>query len=132
MGGRVLDYFRFAIWLFGVGYVVLWPLIAADPIGTALICPSPPLAFLCHFPHPLTLPPGLQLIGVLSAGWVCLEVLFRLIARVQRAQERRSSAASVLSTRIPATVMRPPRRKPLSALPQVKPRSHFGLRGRPD
>jgi hypothetical protein len=32
---------------------------------------------------------------------------------------------------MPAALLRPPRRKPLSALRQVKPRSHFGLRGAP-
>jgi hypothetical protein len=131
---RVADYIGFAIWLLGIGYVVLWPLTSLDhggPFAASLICSFPPLGFLCHLPHPLPLPPGLQLIGLLSAGWVCLRLASRAIARLRRARAYRAGAASALSARMPAALLRPPRRKPLSALRQVKPRSHFGLRGAP-
>jgi hypothetical protein len=132
--GRVSDYIRFATWLLGVGYIALWPFISHDdggPIGTSFICPSF-LAFLCHFPRLLALPPGLHWIGFFSAGWVCLELVLHLIAQLKRGRARRSRAALALSARIPATVLRTPRQKPLHPSRRVKPRGQFGLRGRPE
>ena len=131
---RVWDYVHFAVWLLGIGYIVLWPLTSFDhgaPFAAPLICSFSPLAWLCHLPHPLTLPPGLQLIGVVSAGWVCLRLVSRAIGRLRRVRAYRAGTASALSTRIPAAMLRPQRRKPVSPLRQVKPRSHFGLRGNP-
>lgn len=132
--GRVADYIRFAIGLLGVGYVTAWPLIAHDgggPIGAALICPSL-LGFLCDLPHPLALPPGLHWIGFLSAGWIGLMLLWRLTARLAMTGRRRMRAAASVNARIPAAVLRRPRRKPLTPLRPVKPRRQFGLRGRPE
>jgi hypothetical protein len=131
---RIKDYVGFAIWLLGIGYIVVWPLTARDhgaPFAASLICSFAPLAFLCHLPHPLTLPPGLQLIGLLSTGWVCLRLASRASARLRRARIYRAGTASALSTRIPVALLRPSRRKPIPPLRQVKPRSHFGLRGKP-
>jgi hypothetical protein len=131
---RVSDYFRFATLLLGVGYIVLWPLTAFDhdaPFGAALICAWSLLAFLCRFPHPLTLPPGLQLIGLLSAACLCLRLAWWVIVRERRAWTIRASRAAALNARIPAAVLRPARRKPLAPSHQVKPRRYFGLRGRP-
>jgi hypothetical protein len=129
---RVADYVRFVLFLLGTGYFVLWPLTSFDqgqPFGAPFLCSFSPLAFLCRLPHPLALSPGLQLIGLLSAGWVLLWLMLRGVARWRRARAQR--AASTPGARIPATVLRPPRRKPLVPLRQVKPRSHFGLRGPP-
>jgi hypothetical protein len=74
-------------------------------------------------------PPGLQMIGLVSASWVCLRLVLGGIARWRRARFQRT--ASMPAARIPATVPRPPRQKPLTSLRHVKPRSHFGLRGQP-
>jgi hypothetical protein len=131
---RIKDYIGFAIWLLGIGYIVFWPFTSSDngvPFAASLICQFPWLALLCHLPHPLTLPPGLQLIGLLSAGWVCLRLATRAIVRLWRARVHRASAASALNARIPAALLRPSLRKPISPLRQVKPRSRFGLRGTP-
>jgi hypothetical protein len=131
--GRVSDYARFAIWLLGIGYIAFWPLLSHDgngPLGAALVCPSF-LGFLCHFPHAFALPPALQWIGLLSAGWIGLTLLARLIGRMRRGAIGRTRAASALSARIPATV-RPRRSKPLAPVRHVKPRRQFGLRGRPE
>jgi hypothetical protein len=48
---RVSDYVGRAIWLAGIGYIVLWPLNSLDhdgPFAASLICLFAPLAFLCH------------------------------------------------------------------------------------
>jgi hypothetical protein len=127
---RVRDYAGFAIWLLGIGYIVLWPLTSLDhgaPFAASLICSLWPLGFLCHLPHPLALPPGLHVIGIVSVAWICLRLALHMIARVRRARVHR--AGSALNARIPATLSRPSQRKPISPLRQVKPRSHFGLRG---
>jgi hypothetical protein len=131
---RVLDYLGFTGWLLGIGYIVLWPLTLLDhgaPFAASKICSVSPLAWLCHFPHPLTLPLGLQLIGILSAAWVCLRLALHAIARQRRARAYRAGVVSTLNTRTPAAVLRPPRRKMIPPLRQVKPRNHFGLRGTP-
>lgn len=131
---RILDYVNFAMWLLGVGYIVLWPLPLLDhgaPFAASPICSISPLAWLCHLPHPLTLPPGLQLIGVFAAAWVCLRLALRAIARLRRARAYRAGAVSALNTRTQAAVLRPPRHKTIPPLRQVKPRNQFGLRGAP-
>jgi len=131
---RVRDYAGFAIWLLGIGYIVLWPLTSLDhgaPFAASLICSLWPLGFLCHLPHPLALPPGLHVIGIVSAAWICLWLALHMIARLRRARAHRAGAASALSTRIPAALLRPSQRKPISPLRQVKPRTLFGLRGKP-
>jgi hypothetical protein len=127
---RVRDYVGFAIWLLGVGYIVLWPLTSLDhgaPFAASLVCSLWPLGFLCDLPHPLALPPGLHVIGIVSAAWICLQLALHMVARVRRARADR--AGSALNTRIPAALLRASRRKPISPLRQVKPRSQFGLRG---
>jgi hypothetical protein len=129
---RILDYVGFAAWLFGIGYIVLWSLTLFDhgaPFTASLVCSVSPLAWLCHLPNPLTLPPALQVIGLFSAGWVCLRLTLRAIARLRRVRAYRAGAVSTLNSRMPAAVLRPSRRNTILPLRQVKPRSHFGLRG---
>ncbi len=133
--GRISDYVRFVICLLGIGYIVLWPLTAFDhgqPFGAPLLCAYSTLAFLCDLPHPLALPPGLQLIGLAAAACVCLWLMARGIARWRRAHMQR--VATLPAARIPLVMLRRARRRPLSPLRplrQVKPRTHFGLRNPP-
>ena len=71
-------------------------------------------------PGQLALSPGLHAVGVASAMFVPVRLLLRAVA-----------AHTAVRPRMPATVLRPPWRKPARRRP-VKPRSHFGLRGMPD
>lgn len=131
--GRVSDYVRFALWLCGLAYIAAWPLIApgdAGPIGASLICPLFQ-AFLCNFPHPFAVPPGLHWIGFLSAAWIGLLLASRLIRRLMMPRIHQARAASRLHARIPAAVRRKPQ-KPLQVVRRVQARKNFGLRGRPD
>jgi hypothetical protein len=100
---RVWDYIGFAVWFAGLGYIAMW---------------------LLGSPGHLVLPPGLHAIGVVSAMFVPVRLLFRAVARKQ-------AAHTPVHPRMPAAVMRPTWRKqaPRRA---VKLRSHFGLRGMPD
>ena len=73
---RVKDYIQFAVCFAGVGYIVLWPLTAHDSAIAAstasLICGGDfPGDAICRLPHPLTLSPGLHLLGLVSALAVC-------------------------------------------------------------
>jgi hypothetical protein len=104
---RVWDYIGFAIWFAGLGYIVMW---------------------LLSSPDLLLLPPVLDVIGVASAMFVPVRMLLRVIGRRRAA----AGAIPVVSARKPATVLRPPRRKPTYPCRSVKPRRHFGLRGMPD
>jgi hypothetical protein len=104
---RVRDYIVFAVWFAGLGYIVMW---------------------LLRSPDLLLLPPVLHAIGIASAMFVPL----RLLLRVIRHRRAATGAVRVVSARKPATVLRPPWRKPTHPLRPVKPRSHFGLRGMPD
>ena len=99
------------------------------PFGASLICARRALAFLCRLPHPLMLPPGLHVIGLLSAGWVCARLLLRLIcALAARARPARDRPRALSRASRPRCCGR--RGKSRSPLRQVKPRSQFGLRGR--
>ncbi len=101
---RVWDYFGFAVWFAGLGYIVMW---------------------LLSSPDLLLLPPALHLLGVASALFVAVRLLLRAVGR-------RRAAVGAVPARKPTAVLRPPRRKPAYPLRAVKPRSHFGLRGMPD
>jgi len=131
---RILDYVNFAMWLLGSGYIVLCLLTLLDhaaPFAASPICSVSPLAWLCHLPHPPTLPPGLRLIGVFAAAWICLRLALRAITRLRHARAYRAGKVSALNARTQAAVLRPPRHKMIPPLRQVKPRNHFGLRGAP-
>ena len=101
---RVWDYAGFVVWFMGLGTIVLW-LVGLSG-------------------HPM-LPPALLLIGLASATFVAVRLLLLAIARwrVPFAVARAGAAA-----RAPAAVIKPPP-KPVRALPTVKPRDQFGLRG---
>ncbi len=101
---RVWDYIGFAVWFAGLGYIVMW---------------------LFGTPGQLVLSPGLRAIGVASAMFVPVRLLLRAVGA------RRHAAHTAVRPRMPAAILRPPRRKPTCRRP-VKPRSHFGLRGMPD
>jgi hypothetical protein len=100
----VWDYIGFAVWFAGLGYIAMW---------------------LFGSPDHLVLPPGLHAIGVASAMFVPVRLLFRAVGA------RRHAAQTAIRPRMPDAVLRPPRRKPALGRP-VKSRSHFGLRGMPD
>ena len=100
---RVWDYFSFAIWFAGLGYIVLW---------------------LVGSPEHLTLPPALHAVGVAVAALVPVRLMVRAV--------RRRRPPPVVQPRKPTTVLRPPRRKSTYPIRAVKPRSHFGLRGMRD
>ena len=132
---RVRDYTGFVLWLLGAGYIVLWPLTSfgksGGPLAGGLICAHEPLRLLCRLPHPLTLPPGLQLLGVVSAAWVCWRLIMQAVKRLRRARTKRMAAAAMLGVRLPAALQRPPRCLPPGSVRPIKPRNHFGLRNPP-
>ena len=101
---RVWDYIGFAVWFIGLGYIVMW---------------------LLSSPDLLLLPPALHVLGVASAVFVPVHMIWRVVG-----QRRTTTGAA--PARKPAVVLRPPRRKSSNPLRQVKPRSHFGLRGTTD
>jgi hypothetical protein len=131
---RILDFVNIAMWLLGLGYIVLWPISLFEndaPFAAALVCSISPLALLCFLPDPLTLAPGLQLIGVLSAAWVCVRLVSRAIAHLRRMRAYRAGAVSALITSGTAAFLRPHRHNTIQPLRSVKPRNQFGLRGTP-
>jgi hypothetical protein len=102
---RVWDYIGFAVWFAGLGYIALWA------FGS---------------PEQLVLSPGLHAAGVGAAVFVPVRLLMRAVSR------RKLAAQNAPHPRNPATVLQPPRRKPARSYRPVKPRDHFGLRGRPE
>src|SRR5471032_287050 len=101
---RIKDYAGFVGWFAGLGYIVLWPLTAADlggkPFGASIFCydgASGLTNFLCNTAHPLELPPGLHALGFLSALFVTTRLLMHAIRRTRRA----ASGAASTTARIP-------------------------------
>jgi hypothetical protein len=111
---RCKEYCGFAISFAGLGYIALWPLaaLASRLLGVA--------------PHPLALPPALQATGMLAAIFVIARLLLLMMRRLRR--QYAPQAAHAPDTAVKPRVLR---REPLRHLPQVKPRSQFGLRGTP-
>lgn len=135
---RVRDYGNFAVWFVGLGYMALWPLCSPDangrPFGASLFCHDVAgvLNLLCNSEHPLRLPAGLQMLGLLSAVFVVLRLLVRAARRSRRAAVTPSVDISALLARLPATSPPPPcRKRPARPQHPVRPRSQFGLRGAP-
>jgi hypothetical protein len=129
VNNRVGDYCAFAVRFVGLGYLVLWPLASPDPFGLARFCRSDAPYLLCHWPHLLDLTPGLHLIGIFCAGALGVQLLLRGLARWRRTRAQRAQAAMALDARVPAALLRRPRRPPFQApLPRIKSRSQFGLR----
>jgi hypothetical protein len=124
---RVRDYIQFAVCFAGIGYIVLWPFTAHDDaiaaFGASLICGGNFMAdAFCRLPHPLTLSPGLHLIGLFSALAVVARCVLLRLARLRPARRASPVAAAV--------VLRPRMSPALTERPRpVKPRRQFGLRG---
>jgi hypothetical protein len=103
---RLRDYAGFIGWFAGLGYIVLWPVTGS------------------YSARPLDLPPGLHLLGLLSAVFVAARLLVHAIRRTWNAAGK---AAKVQVN--PAAVAPPVARKPQPVRRVVKPRKEFGLRG---
>ena len=129
---RTKDYVTFTAWFAGLGYIVLWPMTAADlggqPFGASVFCRDSSAAVLdalCNTERMLTMPAGLHAIGFLSAVYVTTRLLWSAIKRSRRGAPARAPS---LGAQNPEAIT-PPRRKPQPQRLIVKPRTHFGLRG---
>lgn len=125
---RVKDYCLFAVCFAGLGYIALWPVTEHDgtiaAFEASLICGGRFLTdAICRLPQPLTLSPGLHLIGLLSALAVVMRYVLRRLARWRPA---RAVPPAPTAIDIP-----PARAAPRDRLRSVKPRRQFGLRGLP-
>lgn len=134
---RIKDYAGFIGWFAGLGYIVLWPItsdnLSGKPFGASIFCRDGMLSvpdFLCNSVHPLQMPEGLHALGFLSALFVTARLLVHAFKRSRRAAGAVGHAPTspiLVASAAPA----PPPRKPSPQRPRVKPRTHFGLRGRP-
>ncbi len=127
---RLRDYIGFIVRFLGFGYLALWPLTSNGAGGTlfgaSILCRAGGLDRLCHAPHLLALPPALHAMGLLSLLAVAGQFIWRLVRRAKQ-----KGVARVLM--IPALrfdrLLRQPASRPRRHRP-VRPRDHFGLRGR--
>ncbi|MEJ2624147.1 MAG: hypothetical protein P8Z80_06300 [Pseudolabrys sp.] len=126
------DYFYFADWFAGIGYVVLWPLATVGNggrlFGASLLCSGAGrdvTAALCGLPRPVSLLLGLHLMGLAAAIAVGIRFCWHLLQRV------RARLAGVPATRYSNPLPARPSQAPTRRLRTVKPRAHFGLRGTP-
>ena len=103
---RLRDYGGFIGWFAGLGYIVLWPVTGA------------------YSAQPLELPPGLHLLGFLSAVFVTARLVVHIIRRTRRATGKGASLQHD-----PAAIAPPMVRKPQPMRRVIKPRKEFGLRG---
>ena len=136
---RIKEYFEFEARFLGLGYMLLWPVIAHDnsivTLNTPIFCGENaylPFAPLCHLSHAVHLSPGLHLIGLMSASYVVGSLALRRLRRWRRVPAANDVAMSVSASRIDAMLPpapRPTRAKPLCPLRPVRPRKTFGLRG---
>ena len=104
---RVRDSFGLAVSVAGFGYLVLW---------------------LTGWPGHLALSPAMHTAGVAAATFAVLSLLLQARGR------RRHAAAgndTVLISRKSAALFRSVLRKSSRPPSRVKPRAHFGLRGKP-
>jgi len=108
---RVRDYIGFAVGFAGFGYVVLWLTGASDR---------------------LLLSSTLHAAGAAAAIFTSVSLLLHAVGR-RRRDAGAGGAVSGLLARTPVAILRAAAaRKPRAPLPRVKPRKHFGLRGKPD
>jgi len=135
---RIKDYTGFVGWFAGLGYIVLWPLtvdnLSGKPFGVSIFCSDGPLSvpdFLCNSAHPLRMPSGLHVLGVMSAVFVTVRLVVYAFRRSRRTAGARASKATLPPERISAVLPRLPQRKPAPPRRKVEPRTHFGLRGMP-
>jgi hypothetical protein len=106
---RVRDYFGFAVWFVGFGYIVLRLLGLSDRLRVS---------------------PSLHATGVIAAIAAVFSLFLHAVGRRRRSTEG-GAPSSPLFARLPIAVFRPSRRKPARRPARIKSRSHFGLRGRP-
>jgi hypothetical protein len=127
---RIKDYVCFAACFAGLGYVALWPITADEAGGSfsaSMFCRGGGpdwLGLLCQSAQPLRLPPGLHALGFMSAVFVTVRAL---VGAVKRSRRRALPAPAVLQI----ADAPPPLRKPRPPSSNLKPRTHFGLRGMP-
>jgi hypothetical protein len=134
---RIKDYTKFVIWFAGLGYIVLWPVSSSGrsgrPFGASVICQDGtpgPLDLLCNSAHWLELPPALHAIGSLSAVVVAVRLSMYVIMRWRRPAAAGAAPASTPPAPMPVAAV-PSWRNPGQPFRQIKPRTHFGLRGTP-
>ncbi len=128
---RIKDYGSFAAWFAGLGYIVLWPVTAADfggkPFGASMFCRDSSLALLdllCNSERLLKMPSGLHALGFMSAAFVTTRLLWSGIQRSRRGAPVKLAPPLAGQMDVP-----PPPRRPPPLRHTVKPRTHFGLRG---
>jgi hypothetical protein len=105
----VRDYIGFAMGFAGFGYIVLWLIGVSDR---------------------LLVSPALHAAGRMAAIVASVNLLLHAVRRWRRAAAG-SDVAPAFLARMPAAIFRPARRNSSRPPPKVKPRNHFGLRGRP-
>lgn len=135
---RIKDYAGFVGWFAGLGYIVLWPItsdnLSGKPFGASIFCRDGAFSvpdFVCNSAHPLQMPAGLHALGFLSALFVTARLLVHAYKRSRRAAGVAKHAPPSPMAVASAAAAPPPPRKPSPQRPKVKPRTHFGLRGRP-
>jgi len=84
---------------------------------------------LCNSAHPLHMPPGLHVLGFVSSLFVTARLLVYAVVRSRRAAKKRASLAAASAAKASTGPPPPPLRKIVPPRPQVRPRTHFGLRG---
>ena len=104
---RVRDFIGLAVSIAGLGYLVLW---------------------LTGWSGRLTLSPALHTAGVAAAAFAILSLLLHARGRRRRAI---AGDGPPFIPRKSAVIFRLTRRKPSRPPSRVKPRAHFGLRGKP-
>jgi cytochrome c oxidase assembly factor CtaG len=105
---RCKDYACFIVWFAGLGYIVLWALTVHANASAAL-----------------SLPPAFHVVGLLSATFVAAQFAVLGLRRWRNRDELEAGAdasADSATTRLSSRWKAP-------AMPTVKPRSQFGLRG---
>jgi hypothetical protein len=132
---RIREYFEFEVRFVGAGYLLLWPVLAHDnafallnmPIfcGEDAVVPSAPL---CDVLPVLQLPPGLHLIGLVSAGYVVFTFALRLPRLLRRFRREPADVDAAQPPALPPAAAQL-RREELLTLGPVRPRKTFGLRG---
>jgi hypothetical protein len=127
---RYKDYICFVIWFAGLSTIVLWlltsPYAGGRLFGDALFCRADafvPLGWLCLSAHPL--PFALQAFGAMCALIMIAQVLMRALRR------SRLPAATPMPGSAPGAADPQQRWQAPSRFTNVKPRTHFGLRGGP-
>src|ERR1700754_3699670 len=95
---RIKDYIYFAACFAGLGYIALWPISTAETggsFGASMFCRNGApdwLGFMCQPGQPLRLPPGLHVLGFVSAVFV----IARALVGAVKLSRRRSPPVAAL------------------------------------